>query len=237
MTYLARVRVGAVAVLILTVAGCSDDGVAPARTTTGAGSGGTGPDQGATSSVNTSATVTASGDAGGDSDDGPGPFFDVPPAGSTSGQGSDGDSTGLGGASEGDGDSDGDGTGAPPLPDCVAAEECMCDPNQVYCDAPPPECPPDEVPVVDEGCWDGTCVPIDSCYSVEDCSWCDDDEACVAAYSLAGPQFTCQPIPRDCAEAVPTCECMPDACEEPFFECADVEPGSDHDLSCFCPTC
>ena len=228
---------------LLAMAGaCSDDGLTSAGSGSPAGTTGTndGNDV-ATSSVNTSATVTASG-SGDDTDEGEGKL-DVPPVGDSTGGfdesgGTEGRDTGRDTDDSGD-DDGGSSTGGtpPPEPECVAGEECNCDPDQVLCDLPPPECPPDLVPLVFEGCWDGACVPIESCFDVFDCEMCDEDEACVAATDLGGQHLTCQEIDPGCVDMVPTCECMPMACEAPFFVCSPTPVGSGHDLSCVCPTC
>ncbi|MCA9653326.1 MAG: hypothetical protein H6712_02940 [Myxococcales bacterium] len=214
---------------------CSDDGLAPAAGD-GEEAGSTGSAS-ATSSVNTSATVTAT--EGEDQDDGD--RLDLPPAdptddgNSTSGFDDSGPETGDTG---GTGDA-GTGTGEPPEPPCVAGQECACDPTPVICDSLPPECPPDTTALVDEAtqCWEGSCVPIEACWSVPDCAWCDDDEACVAALDLGGAHYSCQPIDPTCPDMVPSCECMPTACQAPFFVCVPTEPGGGADLMCECPTC
>lgn len=225
--------------LAVVMAGCSDDGITPAASTGDQGAGSSGGPQAATSSVNTSDTVSASG-SGDQGSEGPGPILDVPAPGTTSGFDESGEGSG---GTRGTGSTDtatgDDATGEPPPPECVDAEECSCNQDLVRCDVPPPECPPDTVPLIDDslGCWDGSCVPIETCFTVDDCSWCDDDEACVAAILMSGLQHTCQPIDPGCIDDTPTCECMPMACDEPFFECGEVPPGSEQDLNCYCPTC
>lgn len=225
--------------LLATVGACSDDGLVPDAGGTQAGSTSGNDGNGvATSSVNTSDTVTASG-SGDDSNEGK---LDIPPVGdSTGGADDSGDTEGAdSGTGLDTGEEGGSSTGgAPPEPECVMGEECGCNPDLVSCDLPPPECPPDLVPLVDDetGCWDGACVPIEACFTVFDCEMCDDDEACVSAVNLGGPQLTCQPIDPGCVDMVPTCECMPTACDRPFFQCVPTPVGSDHDLTCVCPTC
>lgn len=206
---------------------CSDDGLAPPEAADSA-NGSTGAAS-ATSSVNTSATVT---DTEGEGDDQDSVALDLPPP-----EGS----TGTGASDSGFDGTEGDdsGTEGVDVPECVATEECSCDPLPIACESRPPECPPDMVPLVDEeaGCWDGRCVPIDSCLTVPECAWCEDDEACVNAVDLAGPHYTCQPIDPACPDGVPSCDCMPMACERPFFVCDSVDMGAPEDLLCVCPTC
>lgn len=216
--------------LALGTGACSDDGLAPPEQAAEAG-GTTGAGESATSSVNTSATVTATATEGDDE----GPKLDVPPI-------DPGGSSGTGGFEDSGADTEdleGTTSGGPAEPECVMTEECACDPGLVICEALPPDCPPDMVPLIDEtgDCWEGSCVPIESCFTVLDCQWCDEDEACVSAVDLAGPHYTCQPIDPACPDGLPTCECMPMACEGPFFECVPVVPGAEEDLTCVCPTC
>ncbi len=233
----------AIVAYVLATGACSDDGLAPTAAASGGSSSG-GSNQ-PTGSVNTSATVTASGtgDGMGESQGPPGED-----SGSTAGlnptgfaSGTDGIDTGF----DGSGDSTGrpagtetEGDSGTSSPRCVATETCTCDPGPVICEALPPMCPPGEVPLVDEMvmCWEGSCVPTEGCFTVPDCTLCEADEACVEAVDLAGEHHTCQEVPPGCM-GMPTCECMPAACNAPGFMCVAPVPGGDEDLSCVCPAC
>ncbi|MCH9684387.1 MAG: hypothetical protein K0V04_23335, partial [Deltaproteobacteria bacterium] len=199
----------------------------------------------ATGSVNTSATITASGTAGpgetGDaSNDTSGALDGTGRADSGTGFGTGVDTSGNEGSSSGGpsaGTESDTGTDGPP---CVALEECTCDPGAVFCEAPPPECPAGQVPLVDEMtmCWDGACVPSESCYTVPDCSLCEADEACVSTQTFGlPPALTCQDVPPACMGS-PTCDCMPTACDMALgFQCSEPQLGADEDLVCFCRLC
>lgn len=219
--------------LALAASGCSDDGLSPPDAAA-EDAGGTSGSASATSSVNTSATVTATQGEGDDEEEDDGLRLDLgdDPGGTSGNDGGSADD------STGGPDSGTSGGPAPELP-CVEGHECACDPGPVICESLPPECPPDFVPLVDERaqCWEGSCVSIESCLTVPDCAWCDDDEACVSAVDLLGVHLSCQPIDPGCADLVPTCECMPMACEGPFFECVPAGPSAEADLGCVCPTC
>ncbi len=215
--------------LVLGVAGCSDDGFAPAEHEMGTTGG-----RGETGSVNTSATITASaGDAdassasasqGGSS----GGLDDTGDVGGTSGA-FDGSSTSRGDDS---GDAEPTGTTGEPEIMCVAAGDCACVPSEGFCEAVPPACPPGTVPEVDEGlaCWTFSCVPAETCAAVPDCEACGEDLACVISEGLAGPAYGCEPVDPACM-GVPSCECMPYACVAPS-ECLGAPLKSDADLAC-----
>jgi len=118
-------------------------------------------------------------------------------------------------------------------------EEVSCDEQNVTCDGPdaiPPKCPEGQAPRVVDGCWSG-CIPVEYCDVVPGCESCGEDEACIESVTQVGPSFTCVPIPPSC-EGMPSCDCLGEACEEPFDTCNDgIEPKSGSELSCSCPAC
>ncbi len=115
-------------------------------------------------------------------------------------------------------------------------EEVSCDPLTVTCDDLPPKCAEGQAPRVVDGCWSG-CIPVEYCDVVPGCESCSEDEACVESVSLASSSFTCVPIPPSC-EGMPSCDCLGEACEDPFDSCNDgIEPKSGSELSCSCPAC
>lgn len=215
--------------LCLSLGACSDDGFIPeAGDGEGTAGGSTGQAQASTGSVNTSATVTATGSGDGE-DSGEPPSDTGDPVGTTGdpGTGDDvGDTTGASETTD-----DGTSSGGP-QPDCVATDDCACDPDEVFCEALPPACPPGMVPEIDPAamCWTFACVPAESCETVMDCTVCGMDQACIAVAEPTGPVFICEPIPPACM-GVPTCECMPGACPMPF-ECVGPPPKSAADLGC-----
>ncbi len=220
--------------LALVIAGCSDDGLTPAPAA-GSSGGDTGGVSAATSSVNTSATVTATGSGDGDEE-----------AAETTSFG-EGTTNGLPGDETGDVDtgmdtaeptsSDDGGSTEGPEQECIATDDCVCDPLEVLCEAVPPVCPPGTVPQVDPAamCWTFACVPAQSCQTVPDCTVCAEEQACVVRSDLTGLTFVCEPIPPECMD-VPTCECMPTACPMPF-ECIDAPPKGGAELACTCELC
>ncbi|MCX4245148.1 hypothetical protein [Paraliomyxa miuraensis] len=110
-----------------------------------------------------------------------------------------------------------------------------CTPDRIVCDAIPPRCSPGTLPGVTPSgdCWSGACVPVEACDSVPGCDACTDGQACVALETQLGPIYECQAMPDECA-GVPTCACMPpDTCESPFDLCEE------HDgmIVCSCPAC
>ncbi len=119
-------------------------------------------------------------------------------------------------------------------------EAVSCDPWQVTCegdDATPPTCPEGQLPRVVDGCWSDVCIPAEFCDVVPGCESCGENEACVEFSAQLGPSFTCVPTPRSC-DGVPSCDCLGEACEDPFNACSDdVDAKSGSDLSCGCPAC
>lgn len=110
-------------------------------------------------------------------------------------------------------------------------EEVSCDPITVTCDDLPPKCPEGQAPRVVDGCWSG-CIPIEFCDVVPGCDSCSEDEACIEAATPIGPSFTCVPMPPSC-EGMPSCDCLGEACEEPFTGCEDgIDPKSGAELTC-----
>lgn len=110
-------------------------------------------------------------------------------------------------------------------------EKVSCDPIQVACDGPPPECGEGWLPSVDRDCWGG-CVPAEACDVVPSCDDCPTHETCVEVQTQLGARYVCEPIAPECGED-PTCACMGEACTEPFDTCADGPDG----LQCSCPAC
>jgi len=122
---------------------------------------------------------------------------------------------------------------------CDPEGACMLEPRNcadgvVSCDMATPRCPEGTLPEVTEqgDCWTGACIPVEACDGVPSCEWCGEDEVCVEELTQLGSLFSCQPRPDDCG-GVPTCACVPEACEEPFGLCGEAE---DH-ITCSCPVC
>lgn len=116
---------------------------------------------------------------------------------------------------------------------CIA-ERLPCEPTQVMCPMPSPDCPKGQVPGVGEGCWTGQCVPAEICDVVPDCDICPDGWMCVTKVAFGPQGITCEPIPADC-DGEPSCECAGEAvCVDGFTFCSD--PGGD-ELNCECINC
>lgn len=66
-----------------------------------------------------------------------------------------------------------------------------CNPNEVRgdCDRERPECPTMQVPQVEEGCWTGECVPVETC-------------ACSSATDCPEDEFTCWLFAKHCGPYV-----------------------------------
>ena len=115
-------------------------------------------------------------------------------------------------------------------------ERVRCDPREVVCDAPTPDCPQGQVPGVTENgaCWTGLCVPALSCDVVPECSDCPLGTMCVQLISQVDLLPTCEPIPHECNNFV-HCDCVgPFACTGLFHLCA---PGGGDKINCSCPDC
>ena len=107
----------------------------------------------------------------------------------------------------------------------------ICNPSGVLCDAPPPQCPPGEVPSVEGSCW-GACVPILSCATEPNCDgcgtgFCAEYVAFATEYRCVLPSLTCSAL---------ACGCLaPDFCVAPYDACQ--ESSAAPDVRCECITC
>lgn len=75
--------------------------------------------------------------------------------------------------------------------------------GEVSCDGLPPLCPPNTVPAVSDGCYLGSCIPVDQCEVAPSCAAVPSEAACIA-------QDKCAPIyqGRDCScDAAGNCSC------------------------------
>jgi hypothetical protein len=107
-----------------------------------------------------------------------------------------------------------------------------CNPAEVTCDAPTPQCPDGMLPEVDGFCWTGECVPLQFCDIVPSCEDCQRHETCVVIETQLGPWYACEPIAPAC-DGDPSCACMAEICPESHDTCVDGEDG----ISCTCPQC
>jgi hypothetical protein len=106
-----------------------------------------------------------------------------------------------------------------------------CNPSTVTCKSMPPQCPPGEVPTVENQCW-GSCVPILSCAPVADCKSCKNGFC--AAYVAFTTEYRCVLPDVQCAALA--CTCLSQyLCAAPYSACTDSPSGPA--VSCECPTC
>lgn len=105
--------------------------------------------------------------------------------------------------------------------------------SPVLCDSLPPRCEPGTVPGISDGCWSGTCVPVESCDKVPSCDLCPDWTICVE-YQAFIVDRVCLPKPSECGDKA-NCECAGEACVDPFNLCS--ESNGEADLICSCPNC
>ncbi|MCC6215887.1 MAG: hypothetical protein IT376_13565 [Polyangiaceae bacterium] len=127
------------------------------------------------------------------------------------GKASTGDGGGSGGSTAGSGGASGGGTGGASGGAGGASGAgggsgggVDCDPSTVRCRAMTPVCPAGEVPSVSDGCW-GSCVPILSCATVEDCGdcggyWCAEYRSWVTEYRCVAPAIECSALACSCLE-------------------------------------
>lgn len=115
-----------------------------------------------------------------------------------------------------------------------------CNPTSVLCKSLPPECPPGEVPSVDENaaCWTGQCAPVETCDWAPNCEACklDNDPLVCVFKAQKGAYNVCEPKPAACGD-VPDidCGCGQEICDAspPHTVCHDKMPG----ITCECPFC
>ncbi|MCA9649284.1 MAG: hypothetical protein KC501_05210 [Myxococcales bacterium] len=96
-----------------------------------------------------------------------------------------------------------------------------CDQTAVVCEVEPPECPEGELPQVADHCYTGSCLPVEYCDWVPDCSDCPTDSTCVVTQTPGCDQHSClAPFP-ECPPGPPTCDCLGGvACNAPYGACA-----------------
>lgn len=91
-----------------------------------------------------------------------------------------------------------------------------CDPAQVWCNIPAPDCAPGFSPRVADGCWDG-CVESRYCDVVSDCNAVDCGDGWICIESQAGSFAPhCEPRPATCEDTDSWCECFapyPEVCQ------------------------
>lgn len=132
-------------------------------------------------------------------------------------------SSGGGGQSGGSGGAGGEGG--------QAGGGVICNPSGVACNGLPPQCPPGEVPSVENACW-GACVPILSCATEPNCDGCNmgfcaEYVAFTTEYRCVLPSLTCSAL---------ACSCLaPYFCVDPYDVCQDS--SAEHDVTCVCTTC
>lgn len=93
------------------------------------------------------------------------------------------------------------------VPACMGAfqscanEDGSTDPGNCYdevlCDGPTPECPPDTLPGIKDGCYTGFCIPIDQCEGQLTCDQIVEETACIGRADCTplylGDNCTCDP--------------------------------------------
>jgi hypothetical protein len=108
----------------------------------------------------------------------------------------------------------------------------------VTCRSLPPPCPAGEVPVVSGTCWAGYCARPTACRTVKDCSVCNAvTDVCARDFIRApDPGVRCVEVPPMCANNR-TCNCLQShiCTVGPFGTC--IEPGTDGQFGCDCPSC
>jgi hypothetical protein len=83
--------------------------------------------------------------------------------------------------------------------------------DEVLCDGPTPECPPNTLPGVKDGCYTGFCIPLDQCESQVACSAIGEEVACVGRADCTalyeGVNCSCDANGCDCVDwTFDTCE-------------------------------
>ncbi|MEQ9320375.1 MAG: hypothetical protein RIF41_14515, partial [Polyangiaceae bacterium] len=71
-----------------------------------------------------------------------------------------------------------------------------CNPTDVICLQPQPQCPPGQTASVAGGCW-GPCIPSTECVEVGGCDQCGPNQVCVAEVAQLGPAYHCVALPDD----------------------------------------
>ena len=110
---------------------------------------------------------------------------------------------------------------------------CNADDQPLACAQPAPRCPPDTVPVIRNGCYDG-CVAWDACRPAEPCPDADGDGICDARDDVCnadGVEVMCERVQRICPDnqvVVAIDGCYTDRCVT-WAECVDPGPCDDTD--------
>lgn len=114
-------------------------------------------------------------------------------------------------------------------------DKVACNPLYLACDAPPPTCPPGQVPGLDGGCWSGACVLAEACDWVPSCSACAAEGLTCVGHLQHGAYLVCEPLPAACGDGPATCACAGEICEAspPWHICHDRSARID----CECPVC
>jgi len=127
---------------------------------------------------------------------------------------------------------------AAPQAACIAGR-CVvgfdCDSSKVLCKSVPPQCPAGQVPLVNSGCWQGTCVAANECASVKDCSACTGGLICAEFIQRGGPAVHCYDVPKECNGNY-GCSCAgAGVCSGPGLTCGDLSGLMG--IACSCPAC
>lgn len=106
-----------------------------------------------------------------------------------------------------------------------------CDSVTVTCDAPTPVCAPGTLPIVDENCWSGSCLPALECLAVTSCDECTGAGVeCVVNSAFQQVEHCVDS--QGCPDS--DCACLgASVCLDPFTACNEL----DGNISCGCPTC
>jgi hypothetical protein len=108
-----------------------------------------------------------------------------------------------------------------------------CDPGNVMCLSPQPECGEGMVPMVVGNCW-GACVDASDCAAVASCDVCDKDRHVCVVYQANTPTTHCVEVPPECTEDR-SCDCLQlNVCVGAYDTCSD---GADGEITCSCPDC
>ena len=97
-----------------------------------------------------------------------------------------------------------------------------CDPTEVSCNSPQPDCDSGTLPQVDDGCYTGKCLPVLACDWVPDCDLCD-DLICVITEGPGCTHHRCEPGIAEC-EGEPPCDCLGSIfCNPPHSMCSQLK--------------
>ncbi len=108
-----------------------------------------------------------------------------------------------------------------------------CDPSNVVCLQPQPDCGEGRVPMVVGNCW-GACVDASDCASVPSCDDCDKDRHVCVVLEAHTRTHHCAEVPTECLDDR-SCDCLQlNVCVGVYGYCSD---GTDGEIHCSCPDC